>query len=34
MNAENRPLLTDDRVEFEEESVEVHQDFRENYGSF
>ena len=34
MNGDSRPLLTDDRVEFEKESVDVHQDFRENYGSF
>ena len=29
MNGENRPLLTDDRAEFEKELVEVHQDFTE-----
>ena len=34
MNGENRPLLTDDRVEVKKELVEVHQDFGENYRSF
>ena len=29
MNGENRPLLTDDQVEFEKELVKVHQDIRE-----
>ena len=34
MNRENRPLLTDDQVEFENELVKVHQDIRENYRLF
>jgi hypothetical protein len=34
MNGENRPILTDDRLEFEKELVEVHQDFREYYRTF